>query len=228
MAETAQATATADMDAEAVRLFEEAFAKKDHKAPLPDAVVNRLAGRVTRALPHRIEADLAHLQRRPDKRFAWLVGGDGLNKMLECEQHMDILALVGFKRDWVEARLNEASVFKLIVMPAFETYPATWSGLFALVRSAVPTNLAAKILRHEDALRTTPFAEIEAKAKSSFTRGLTFFEVRIAFNEIGSLLPVMIHYMSTIFGQVGERGPSDDRFIGDKQLEELEGTLEQV
>ena len=94
-------------------------------------------------------------------------------------------------------------------MPATEATPATWDGIFSLLRAFFPPAVYAKVTRHRDALRSTPFHEIEERAKAGFLKGARYFDV----NE------------QAVCG-----ASSDPRFIDTARLasDACEGTLEEV
>lgn len=77
-------------------------------------------------------------------------------------KHWQCLRLVGMERDWVEKKLAQNRTFRLALFPAAAAVPATWDGIFSLLPVAYPS-VASKILQHAEAVRSRPYAELQAE-----------------------------------------------------------------
>ena len=121
------------------------------------------------------------------KPWAWIVGSDGIAMLLEAFSSSTSrddgggvaagLRRLGFADEWMAKKLRDGEQFRLALMPASEATPATWDGIFSLVRTSFPHAVFAKVARHRDALCSTPFHVIEESAKAGFLRGARYFDV---------------------------------------------------
>ena len=129
------------------------------------------------------------------KPFVWVVGEDGLDMLLspatagmgadggdERVRVLSCLRQLGFEKKWLRAKLANGETFRLALFPLDAAQPASWDGIFALVRTHFPEAVASKVLRCEAALRSESFATLEARAQHGFLRGATYFAV----NELGA------------------------------------------
>jgi hypothetical protein len=172
--------------------------------------LSHLLGRVTYGTTNSDPA-LEHLQRDgPLRPYAWVMGADGLQLFLQSPNHLEALYKIGFERDWIARKLEDHNVFMLGVFPVsdkLQPVPATWDGVFDLVRRAYPDSVSRKVLQHADKLRTVPFEEIERQAMESYLKGATYLTVNeTAVNGISR----------------------DPRFMDEARFAACEGTLAQA
>ena len=134
-----------------------------------------ICGRITRG---KSEADFAKLSFDHWKPLSWVVGSDAVQQFMQHQgQHEEMLKLLGFEKAWIHAKLARGEQFRLALFPLRDpatTFVATWDNVFAALPRLFPASVAAQVLAYEQALRTTPFAEIEAQA------GYSYLEVDLA------------------------------------------------
>eukprot|EP00966_Prymnesium_polylepis_P130821 3025720-Prymnesium_polylepis.1 len=133
-------------------------------APIPPADVLHLSGRVCRGVD---ESNFETLH--PDgllvKPFSWVVGDDGVAMLLDSTSSLvERFHRLGFKDEWIRAKLAAGEHFRLALFPRAEATAATWDGIFQLVEQHFAPSIARKVTRHAAALRTTPFETIQASA----------------------------------------------------------------
>ena len=176
----------ADADAAAVRAIASNAAAVNfgdgclNDEQMDDSMLARLSGRVCRAAT----AD-GFRTLHPDgvdvKPWSWVVGEDGLRMLLGGRRSViERLRDLGFTDAWIRAKLDAGESFRLALFPAAQAVPATWDGIFTLVRANFPRAVAAKVERCEAALRATPFESIQARARAGFLRGASYFEINEA------------------------------------------------
>ena len=155
--------------------------------------------------------DTLQMQGIKVKPFCWILGADGIAMLLDDGDVANRLRMLGFTDKWMAKKLADGNTFRLALMPASSAVPATWDGVLDTIRQHFTPALSAKCDAHAAALRSTPFAEIQARATAGYLRGATYFDV----NEAA--------------GALGGRS-KDARFMSAKRLasESTEGTLEQV
>ena len=110
------------------------------------------------------------------------------------------LLRLGFEKRWIErrrwqvvagatswgpshvhpsSRRAAGEAFRLALFPAEAAEPATWDGIFNVVRETFP-EAAPKVLARAGELRALPFAELQARATAGYLRGASYFEVNEA------------------------------------------------
>jgi ABC-type transport system involved in cytochrome c biogenesis ATPase subunit len=157
---------------------QQVFAGVNHLPKLH--AIDALCGRVCRAADangfRTLHPDGVEL-----KPLSWVIGGDGLRMLLEVNgnSNCERLRLLGFDDQWILKKLDDGETFRLALFPKEEVYAASWDGIFALVKQEFP-HLAAKVLRHEAALRSTPFHTIQATATAGYLCGATYFDINEA------------------------------------------------
>jgi hypothetical protein len=190
-----------------IERFSKIFGSKhqadDVNSTINEEDLNQLAGRVTQGSN---EADFEYLQKNTDKKFAWVMGGDGLKLFLK-QSNIQVLRSIGGEDRWIRKRLEIGRRFRLgIFYKSDQCVPATWDGILSLIDKHYSKSISTKICQHADALKSMSFDEIEDRARLSFLEGASYFDV----NE----LPV-----NGIF--------NDSRFMTEERFSECQGTLEE-
>jgi hypothetical protein len=108
----------------------------------------------------------------PDvKRLAWVSAAENLDRLVSVS-HGEIRELVanlmGKPLQWVDQKLRDGYSWKVVVMPQQVCLRADWDGVFRAVQNAFP-EIAGKILRFENSLRTKSFATIEQEIRPTNT-----------------------------------------------------------
>ena len=154
----------------------------DDPGPLPCALEG-LAGRVCRGAPSSATAfETLHPDGLAIKPYSWVLGEDGLRMLLDGDDSTATrLGKLGFSDFWVRKKLQDGEVFRLALFPAESAQEATWDGVLRLVDMGFPPAVGAKVHAHAEALRSTPFEQIEARAKAGYLQGASYHEV----NELG-------------------------------------------
>jgi hypothetical protein len=192
----------------ALRTFVEIFVRKDESGVSGDLIhhehLRQLAGRVTCGSK---ESDFVYLQKdAPAKKFAWIMGGDGLTLFL-TQSNLQALRSIGCEDQWIRKKLNDGEHFRLgIFYRSDKCVPGTWDGVLSLVDSHYPDIVSNKIRRHIDTLKQMSFDEIEARARLSYLAGASYFDV----NELAV-----------------DGNSTDPRFMSEERFLECEGTLEE-
>lgn len=192
----------------AVQTFADIFKRKNQlnvgSDPINHELLQHLAGRVTRGSQ---ESHFVYLQKdRAAKKFAWVMGDDGLVLFL-TQSNLDALRSIGCEDRWIRKKLEDGEHFRLgIFHKSKECVPATWDGLFSLVDRHYSENISSKIRRYAQELKQTSYDEIEARARISYLGGCSYFEV----NEMGI-----------------DGNSTDPRFMSEERFSECEGTLEE-
>ncbi|CAF1004646.1 unnamed protein product [Rotaria magnacalcarata] len=193
----------------AVELFTKNFENK-HKLGNVSSLISheklqQMAGRVTRGSK---EKDFEYLQLHGPavKKFAWCMGGDGLSVFLE-KSNLDALRSLGTEDKWIRKKLEDGEHFRLgVFYMSTDCVSATWEGVLSLIDKHYPKSISIKIHRHADSLKQMSFDEIEARARLSFLRGASYFDI----NE------------SAVGGY-----SADDRFMTEERFLQCDGTLEE-
>lgn len=173
-----------------------------------DCVLSRLSGRVCRS-----RNDEGFRTLHPDgemiKPWSWVIAEDGLRMLLSQATILASFRRLGFTDSWVRAKLENGERFRLAVFPRTQAVLATWDGIISIASEHYPASVRDKVLSCAEALRTTPFAAIEVRAKSTYLDGSTYFEINEA--------------------AVGGRS-DDPRYIDTPRLasDDVIGTLEEV
>lgn len=172
--------------------------------PIPEEDLQGLAGRASQG---STEEHFEYLQKIwMSRKFAWVLGGDGLALFLKYS-NLEALRAIGCDDVWIGKRLQAGRRFRLgIFYQTDQCIPATWDGIFSLIDKYYPKSISTKIFRHADALRQISFDEIEDRAKSSYLQGMSYFDV----NEI----PM-------------DGDTLDPRVMIEERFSECEGTLEE-
>ena len=170
-----------------------------------DAELQQIAGRVTRGSQ---EAHFEYLQKDPlsAKKFAWVMGDDGLKLFLE-RSNLEALHSIGFEDRWIRKKLDDGEYFRLGVFYRSEKCVlGTWNGVLSLIDSHYPKTISTKVCEHADALRTVTYDEIEARARVSYLGDASYFDI----------------------DEMGVDGHSNDpRFMSEERFVQCEGTLEE-
>lgn len=192
----------------AVERFVEAYENKAEdgtgKLLTNDDYLRHLAGRVTRGSS---EDDFLYLQKDASaKKFAWVMGEDGLSLFL-MRSNLEALRSLGCEDRWIRKKLENGEHFRLgIFHRSDKCVPATWDNVFKLIESDYSETISGKIRKHIQALKTKSYDEIEEQARLSYLAGASYFDV----NELS------VHGYST-----------DPRFMSEERFSECEGTLEE-
>lgn len=187
---------------ESLDLFVELFKQKNNQNLL---CFQQLAGRVTRGSK---EEHFIYLQKNRDaKKFAWVIGDDGLTLFLRYS-NLQALRLLGHTDQWIRKRLEEGEHFRLGIFPRSDRCVlATWDGVLTLIDQYYSSHISQKVRQHIETLKQMTYDEIEARARLSYLNGASYFDV----NELA------------IDGY-----SNDSRFMSDERFTECEGTLEEV
>lgn len=173
-------------------------------SPMKEEHLQEIAGRASQGAS---EADFEYLQKFwTEKRLAWVMGGDGLVLFLK-HSNVQALRAIGLEDRWMRKKLEMGGRFRLgIFYQSDQCVLGTWDGVLSMIDRFYSKSISTKILQHADALKQMSFKEIEARAKLSYLRDVSYFAV----NELPA------------------DGVLDDpRFMTEKRLSECEGTLEE-
>jgi hypothetical protein len=186
------------------KIFETRHKEDDANGTIKEEHLQQIVGRVTQGSN---EADFEYLQKnRAAKKFAWVMGGGGLNLFLK-QSHIQALRSLGSEDRWIRKRLEIGRRFRLgVFYRSDECVPATWDGILSLINNYYPKSISIKIWRHADALKRMSFDEIEARAQLSYLQGTSYYDINeLAVNGYSA----------------------DPRFMSEKRFLECEGTLEE-
>jgi hypothetical protein len=186
------------------KIFETKHKQDDANGTIEEEHLQQVAGR---AMQGSNEEDFEYLQKnRNAKKFAWVMGGDGLIMFLK-QSNVQALRSLGLEDRSIRKRLEIGRRFRLGVFYRSEQcVPATWDGILSLIDNYYPKPISIKIWRHADALKSMNFDEIEARARLSFLQGASYFDIsELAINGY----------------------PIDPRFMSEERFLECEGTLEE-
>jgi hypothetical protein len=183
------------------KIFQSKDKSDDSENTISEKDLDMIAGRASQGSN---EADFEYLQK--DKKFAWVMGGDGLNLFLK-QSNIQALRSIGLEDRWIRKRLELGRFFRLAVFyRSDQCVLATWDGMLSLIDKHYPKSISTKLYQHADAFKSMSFDEIEARARSSYLQGASYFDV----NE----LPV--HGFA-----------NDPRLMTEERFMACEGTLEE-
>ena len=179
--------------------------KQDHaNNTIKEEHLQQLAGRVAQGSS---EEYFEYLQGNTnEKKFAWVMGGDGLILFLK-QSNIQALRSLGAEDRWIRKRLEMGRRFRLgVFYRSDQCVPGTWDGILSLIDNYYPKAISTKIWWHADALKRMSFDEIDARARLSYLQGASYFDV----------------------SELSVNGyPSDPRFMSEERFLECEGTLEE-
>lgn len=193
----------------AIDLYTKIFNNKDKinnmTVLMSNEQLRQMAGRVTRGIK---ETDFEFLQKDGPmvKKFAWVMGDDGLSSFLK-QSNLNALRSLGCEDRWIRRKLENGEHFRLgIFYKSSDCITPTWDGVLSIIDTYYPKSISLKILRHADALKQMNFDEIEARARSSYLNGASYFDIN----------------------EAAINGFSDDpRFMSEERFLQCEGTLEE-
>ncbi|CAF3560563.1 unnamed protein product [Rotaria socialis] len=199
---------TASKKDNTIELFTKIFENKLGNADglISNEQLQQMAGRVTRGSN---EEDFEYLQIYGPtvRKFAWVMGGDGLSVFLE-ESNLDALRSIGYEDRSTRRILENGQHYRLgVFYKSTESVSATWEGVLSLIDTYYPKPISIKIRRHSDALKRMSFDDIEARARLSYLRGASYFDVH---------------------GFAVGGHATDPRFMSEERFLECEGTLEET
>lgn len=127
--------------------------------------VDGLCGRIIRGTKPE---DFLTLTDDPDRKLVMLMGPDGLEKIVGKTDY-EALVEIGYEPNYIVRKVvDEGNQFKLVVFAeGGEAQLATWNNVAAIVAAAYP-EAAQYLYRDLDALKVTPFADIERAAGFNF------------------------------------------------------------
>lgn len=147
------------MNNDRAKRYLEGFAKRDASCS-----ARGLCGRFIRGVNAQ---QLSTLSDEPGKLFSWVCTDELLQGVLG-KGPAGALVQVGFGLDWIRARLDDGTTFRLVVFPvgaSSSTTQATWDNLFTLVRAGYGDAIANRLAPHMAALRSTPIDAIDTAAR---------------------------------------------------------------
>lgn len=122
-----------------------------------------VSGLVGRVLRGRCEADFERLSLDPLRRLVFLLGPDGLARLLACRGR-DRLRALGYPDDWIDELVAGGTRFRLVVFPREgRAVAATWEGLLEEAAGAYP-EVAAKLKGAQESLARTAYPVLEQAA----------------------------------------------------------------
>ncbi|CAF2050390.1 unnamed protein product, partial [Rotaria magnacalcarata] len=166
----------------AVQAFAKSFETKHTQDYASDTIkdddLQKLVGRVTCGSK---EMDFEYLQKNPDaKKFSWIMGDDGLSLFLK-QSNIQALRSIGLEDRWIRKKLENGKLFRLGVFYRSDAcIPTSWDEVFSLIDTYYPKSISIKIRQHADVLKRMNFDEIEARARSSYLRGSSYFEISMS------------------------------------------------
>ena len=93
-----------------VRILRTKRTQDDTSGTIKEEHLQQMAGRITRSSN---EADFRYLQRDiKAKKFAWVMGGDGLILFLK-QSNIEALRSIGFEDRWIRKKLEDGERFRL-------------------------------------------------------------------------------------------------------------------
>jgi hypothetical protein len=192
-------------DKNIIERFSEIFERKDQADNINSTIneenLNQLAGRASQGSN---EADFEYLKK--DKKFAWVMGGDGLNLFLK-QSNVRALRSIGCEDRWIRKRLELGRRFRLgVFYRSDQCIPATWDGILSLIEKYYSKSISTKICQHADAFKSMSFDEIEARARLSYLQGVSYFDVS----------ELLVNGFA-----------NDPRFMTEERFMACEGTLEE-
>jgi hypothetical protein len=124
----------------------EAMFRKRLEAP------DQLAGVCGRVIRGAKEEEFAKLVFQKGRQLAWVTGPIGLRKMIDLSPSQIVLG-IGKTRSWLMEQLDAGMSWGLVVFPDGDCVPATWDGLFQMVRRHYPPDVSDQLARWESRLR---------------------------------------------------------------------------
>jgi hypothetical protein len=100
------------------------------------------------------------LSDEPGKKLSWVCTDELLTAVLG-KNPAEAMFHVGFSVDWLEARLKDGTMHRLVVFPTTQCTQATWDNLFLLVEVQYSSSLAGRLALFADGLKTTPYEVID-------------------------------------------------------------------
>ena len=140
---------------ETARRFLDAFLASDTSFQ-----VSGLCGRFIRGVN---EEQLAMLSDEPGKLLSWLCGEELLQSVIGKDP-VAAMVQIGFGLDWIRARLDDGTKFRLVAFPASEetsTTLATWDGLWTLIRMYYGEAVADRLTPHMASLKRVTYEAID-------------------------------------------------------------------
>lgn len=138
-----------------------------------DAPTTSLFARVMRLQPQPspggagdLVADLTGVKLSSNiKLLSWCFDADGLRAIQACPTPEAVMSLLGTTPAWLEKKLTDGWQFVLATfrLPAAEAHTATWDGVLDTVHRHFPS-VVQHVAAHWDAVRTTPFLELQRAA----------------------------------------------------------------
>ena len=128
--------------------------------------VNGLFGRV---LKGKTETDFASLSDDPKRKLIFLMGDDGLEKLIGLRSDQ-IFEKIGYTHEYVERLKKEGYRFKVVMFKSKgdDVRLATWDNVANLVEKQYP-ELTSKVKRVLPELKKSSFSQIEAQAPTKFS-----------------------------------------------------------
>ncbi|UJR34677.1 hypothetical protein I4U23_027454 [Adineta vaga] len=125
------------------KIFQSKNKSNDGENTMSEKDLDMIAGRASQG---ENEADFEYLQR--NKKFAWVMGGDGLNLFLK-HSNAQALRSIGCEDRWIRKRLEAGRYFRLgIFYRSDQCVPATWDGILSLIDKYYPKSISTKICQH--------------------------------------------------------------------------------
>lgn len=122
----------------------------------PGPAPGRIAGVCGRVVRGRRPEDFERLAFTAGRRLAWVLGPDGLRRLLG-RPGAEIVLGIGKTPTWLGEKLTEGMTWKLVVLPQQGCRLADWDGLFAMVEEHYP-EVAPRLLRWREQLRDPALA----------------------------------------------------------------------
>lgn len=127
----------------------------------------QLTGLAARVIRGKQPADFETFTDDPSRKLVFFVGPDGLQKLIGKNGYRTMIAL-GYERDYLKGKILDGTKFKLVIVPEGKVAKlATWDNVIDLVEEVYPGS-ATLIEQHREALKNTPFDEIQRAAGYNF------------------------------------------------------------
>ena len=128
-----------------------------------------LCGRVMRIGPSGYPERMGGKMWKP---YAFVMGGDGLYKISQCQSDYDKMLKLGFEAEWIKFKLQQdGTYFVLTIFPEFadnyQCRQATWDGVFGLIEETEP-EVFERIKKYRHEIMNRSCAEIEAECDWDF------------------------------------------------------------
>jgi hypothetical protein len=135
-----------------IHLDTDAYAEMFKARSQPSNPISGICGRVMRG--RRGSSQFDRLSFAKGRRLAWITGPVGMQTFLNLSD-TEIVLGIGKDRTWLDEKLREGMEWKLAVIPQAACELATWDGLFNMIQTYYPIDVAAKLLRWKDDLADT-------------------------------------------------------------------------